>query len=71
MTLIATFLAGSLLSLLLPVCLLIALVVWYVGFIRRVPETGEGEGATAAATAVNPAPGGAAPPETSHHPGEI
>lgn len=67
MTLIATFLAGSLLSLLLPVCLLIALVVWYVGFIRRVPETGEGEGATAG----NPAAGGAAPPETSHHPGEI
>jgi hypothetical protein len=37
----ADFLAGALLSLLLPVTLLIALVVWYVMFIRRVPETGE------------------------------
>jgi hypothetical protein len=36
---IATFLAGSLLSLLLPVLMLIALVVWYWWFIRRVPET--------------------------------
>jgi hypothetical protein len=37
----ADFLAGALLSLLLPVTLLIALVVWYVMFIRRVPETGD------------------------------
>jgi hypothetical protein len=29
------FLAGSLLSLLLPVCLLIAIAVWYVRFARR------------------------------------
>ncbi len=29
------FLAGSLLSLLLPVCLLIAIAVWYVHFARR------------------------------------
>lgn len=36
---IATFLAGSLLSLLLPTLLLIALVVWYWMFIRRVPDT--------------------------------
>lgn len=34
---IATFLAGSLLSLLLPTLLLIALVVWYVRFIGRIP----------------------------------
>ena len=34
---IATFLAGSLLSLLLPTLLLIALVVWYVRFINRAP----------------------------------
>jgi hypothetical protein len=33
------FLAGSLLSLLLPVCLLIAIAVWYVRFARRAPET--------------------------------
>jgi hypothetical protein len=31
------FLAGSLLSLLLPVCLLIAIAVWYVLFARRSP----------------------------------
>jgi hypothetical protein len=40
---IAAFLAGSLLSLLLPVLLLVALVVWYVKFFRRVPETEERE----------------------------
>jgi hypothetical protein len=33
------FLAGSLLSLLLPVCLLIAIAVWYVLFAKRAPET--------------------------------
>jgi hypothetical protein len=33
------FLAGSLLSLLLPVCLLIAIAVWYVLFARREPDT--------------------------------
>jgi hypothetical protein len=32
------FLAGSLLSLLLPVCLLIAIAAWYVLFARRAPE---------------------------------
>jgi hypothetical protein len=32
------FLAGSLLSLLLPIGLLIALAVWYVRSIRHVPE---------------------------------
>jgi hypothetical protein len=35
--LFADFLAGSLLSLLLPVCLLIALAVWYVHFVRHSP----------------------------------
>lgn len=73
MTLIATFLAGSLLTLLIPVLLLIALVVWYVLFIRRVPETAEGEEAAAPpagnrrpaanpAPAANPSPGAGAPP---------
>ena len=38
---IASFLAGSLLSLLLPTLLLIALVVWYLRFFRRVPDTPE------------------------------
>ena len=40
---IAAFLAGALLSLLLPVLLLIALVVWYMVFLRRVPDTREPE----------------------------
>jgi hypothetical protein len=35
---IAAFLAGALLSLLLPTVLLIALVVWHFGVIARVPE---------------------------------
>jgi len=34
---IAAFLAGALLSLLLPTLLLTALVVWYTVFIRRAP----------------------------------
>ncbi len=33
------FLAGSLLSLLMPVCLLIAIALWYVRFARRAPDT--------------------------------
>ena len=33
------FLAGSLLSLLLPVCLLIAIAFWYVAFARRAQDT--------------------------------
>ncbi len=32
------FLAGSLLSLLLPVCLLIAIAAWYLLYARRAPE---------------------------------
>ena len=51
----ADFLAGALLTLLLPVALLIALVVWYWWFSARVPETADGrKGSTAAAT--NPGP---------------
>ena len=80
MTLIADgFLAGSLLTLLLPVALLIALVYWYVKFIRKVPETEDGKGTAAGpnpgpgaapAAAANPvagsASGAAERPETSH-----
>ena len=40
---VAAFLAGALLSLLLPVALLIALSLWYMLFVRRVPETSEAE----------------------------
>lgn len=51
---IASFLAGSLLSLLLPALLLIALVVWYMLLLRRAPDSafgrspsgGAGEAAT-------------------------
>ncbi len=39
---IAAFLAGALLTLLLPVLLLIALAVWYWKVSVRVPETTEG-----------------------------
>lgn len=56
---IAAFLAGALLSLLLPTLLLIALVVWHFGVIARVPEppeqTKEPSGGTAD-TASTPPP---------------
>jgi hypothetical protein len=51
---IADFLAGSLLTLLLPVALLIALTVWYVLFIRRVPETAEESDGTPASPPGSP-----------------
>ena len=51
----ADFLAGSLLTLLLPVALLIALVAWYWWFSARVPETADGRKASTAA-ATNPGP---------------
>lgn len=38
---IASFLAGALLSLLIPAVLLTGLVVWHMLFIRRVPDTVE------------------------------
>ena len=63
---IATFLAGSLLTLLLPVALLIALVVWYVKFVRRVPGTDES--AESGTPAAAPEPAASAPPGGS--PGE-
>ena len=62
---VATFLAGSLLSLLLPVCLLIALTVWYVMFVRRVPETSDGGEPSASAPANR---GSTASPEASGPP---
>jgi hypothetical protein len=51
----ADFLAGALLTLLLPVALLIALVAWYWWFSARVPETADGRKASTAA-ATNPGP---------------
>lgn len=68
MTLIASFLAGSLLSLLLPVLLLIALVVWSVSYTRAVPEPVDGEDRKTAPATMEPGPGD--PIETSHTPGE-
>ena len=63
MPLIASFLAGALLSLLLPVFLLVALVFWYMLFIRRVPDLPTGASRAAAAA---PDPDPSAGPELSH-----
>ncbi len=52
----AAFLAGALLTLLLPVLLLIALVVWYWWFSVRVPETANGPEAGTDPAAANPGP---------------
>ncbi len=53
---VAAFLAGALLTLLLPVALLIALVVWYWKFSQRVPETADqaGPDTTVAAATASP-----------------
>ncbi len=53
---IAAFLTGALLTLLLPVVLLIALVVWYWKFSVRVPDTADRTGASATTIATNPGP---------------
>ena len=57
---IGAFLAGALLSLLLPALLLIALVVWYWWFTARVPDTREADvppASTPAPAAANPGTG--------------
>lgn len=54
MTLIASFLVGSLLSLLLPTLMLIALVFWYLKFVSSVPETGAAEEPVAPAETEGP-----------------
>jgi K+ transporter len=59
----ATFLEGALLSLLLPTLLLIALTVWYVMFVRRVPESTEGGEPAQPETLTNPPE--SAPPDGS------
>jgi hypothetical protein len=53
---IATFLAGSLLTLLLPVALLIALVGWYWYFSVRVPDTADGSKPATPPAPPNPGP---------------
>ncbi len=63
---IASFLAGSLLSILLPTIMLTVLVVWYLKFIRRVPDTDETREPPASATAPGAAPSaapGGSPPD--------
>ncbi len=59
----AAFLAGALLTLLLPVLLLIALAAWYWVFSARVPET-DGGSVTGTAPAAAP-PAQTAPPEAA------
>jgi len=54
---IAAFLAGALLTILLPLALLIALAVWYWMFSVRVPNTADGsEPAGSAPDGTNPGP---------------
>ena len=53
---IATFLAGSLLTLLVPVLLLVALVLWYWWFSARVPETADGSKPATPPAPSNPGP---------------
>ena len=53
---VAAFLAGALLSLLIPIALLIALVVWYWRFSQRVPETADSAGPDTTTAAANPLP---------------
>lgn len=38
---LASFLAGSLLTLLLPGCIFLAIAGWYLWFFKRVPETSD------------------------------
>lgn len=61
---IAAFLAGSLLTILVPIGLLISLMVWYVVLIRRVP--GPADGTEPARSAPESPP--STPPETSPPP---
>jgi hypothetical protein len=53
---IATFLAGALLTILLPLALLIGLVVWYWMFSVRVPDTADGSEPGTAPAEANPQP---------------
>lgn len=55
------FLAGSLLSILLPLGLLIALAIWYVLAVRRVPDGKPRRSANAAPATEPPTGAGASP----------
>lgn len=73
---IASFLAGSLLSILLPLAVLMALVVWYALFLRRAPDAERGRsgpnagGAGSAAVPPTPPTTGATPPAEQTGSGE-
>ena len=53
---IAAFLAGALLTILLPLALLIALGVWYWMFSVRVPDTADGSEPGTPPAEANPGP---------------
>jgi hypothetical protein len=57
----ASFLAGSLLSLLMPVGLLIAIAIWHALVVKRVPAEGTERAERAPAAAETPPPAGSAP----------
>jgi hypothetical protein len=66
---IAAFFAGALLTLLLPVALLIALVVWYWWVSVRVPDTADRSEAGTAPAAANAVPAAASPVPARAYPG--
>jgi len=58
----SSFLAGSLLTILLPLAVFLSLVVWYLAFVKSVPETVDRSDVEPVATA----PTAGAPPESEH-----
>ena len=66
---VAAFLVGALLSVLMPLSLLIALVIWYWLFATGVPDTQEGDVPSAAALR-GPVPGMGNPAASGAAPGE-
>jgi hypothetical protein len=66
-TLASSFLAGSILSLVMLTLIFIGLVIWYVKFVRTVPDTAEGSEARNAMQAVGPVEGA---PADAASPGE-
>jgi hypothetical protein len=56
------FLAGSIISLLIPAGLLIAFAVWYVTAVKRIGESGRSKAADASAASSTTTGGAAEPP---------
>jgi hypothetical protein len=65
---IATFLAGSLLTLLLPIAVLISLVAWYWWYSVRQHDAADGSEPNPAPAAANPPPAAANPPPAAANP---